>query len=275
MNPTSGAIKAATTSVTAVFCAVLLTSAGAARADDSVTAAATPAAATNQPPKVRHWFNTASVDMALTRGNSRSFLATATIDSKAKYEQNEYLLNASAGYGDTTTKDSTGKEVTTKNQDYLKGTAQWNHLFSERFYAGLKLDGLHDDIADIQYRFMVSPVAGYYLIKQTNSALCAELGPTYVYEKLDDHTDSYAAVRVGERYEFKFKNGSRVWENLEWIDQVDKTDNWILNAEVGISAPITKALDVRLVGQDWFNNQPAAGRLKNDLKLLAGLGYRF
>jgi hypothetical protein len=82
-------------------------------------------------------------------------------------------------------------------------------------------------------------------------------------------------LRIGERFEHKFKTGARFWQTLEWIPQVDKFENWILNAEAGISAPIIKALDVRLVAQDSYNNRPATGRLKNDLKLLAGVGYRF
>jgi putative salt-induced outer membrane protein YdiY len=231
-------------------------------------------ATTNTPPK-SHWESVASVDVTLTRGNSRSFLATTTLDTKGKWTADEALLGGAAGYGDTTTKDSNGQQVTTKTQDYLRGYAQWNHLFSERVYAGLRVDGLHDDIADIQYRFTLSPLAGYYLLKATNTTLSLELGPSFVDEKLDDHTDNYFGVRVGQRFEHKFKGGARAWETLEWIPQVDKFDNWILNAEAGISAPVTKSLDVRLVAQDTYNNQPAPDRLKNDLKLLAGIGYRF
>lgn len=235
---------------------------------------ATAQTVTNPPPK-SHWESVASVDVALTRGNSRSFLATASLDTKRKWTSDEALLGAGAGYGDTTTKDSTGAEVTTKTQDYLKGYAQWNHLFTDRLYAGVRVEGLHDDIADIQYRFTVSPLAGYYLIKQTNTFLALELGPSFVDQKLDDHTDSYFGLRVAERFEHKFSTGARIWETLEWIPQVDDFNNWILNAEAGVSAPITKALDVRLVAQDNYNNQPAPGRLKNDFRLLAGIGYRF
>ena len=254
--------------------AVMLGSAAHLKAADAAPAA-TAVTTTNPPPKVKHWENVAAAAMALTSGNSKSFLATVSIASHGKYDKNEYLLNGSAGYGDNTAKDSTGAEVTTKTQDYLKGSAQWNHLFSDRLYGGLKLEGLHDDIADIQYRFTVSPLVGYYFIKHTNTSLAGEVGPSYVYQKLDGHTDSYAGLRVAERYEYKFLAGARLWESVEWITQVDKTENWILTAELGISAPVSKALDVRLVAQDWYNNVPAPGRLKNDLKLLAGVGYKF
>jgi putative salt-induced outer membrane protein YdiY len=227
-----------------------------------------------QPPPPPKWESAATLDLTLTRGNSRSFLAIAGVTSKRKSDSNEILLGASAGYGDNTTETSNG-QVTTKTQDYLKGFGQWNHLFSQRFYGGLRLEGLHDAIADINYRFTVSPLAGYYFIKETNTFLSAEVGPSYVYEQLGGHTESYVGARVGERFEHKFNSGAKVWETLEWIPQVDKFENWILNAEIGVSAPITKSLETRLVAQDTYNNQPAKGRLKNDLKLMAGIAYRF
>jgi len=47
-----------------------------------------------------------------------------------------------------------------------------------------------------------------------------------------------------------------------------------INVEVGVSAPITKSLDVRLTAFDAYDNRPAAGRLPNDLKVMAGIGFK-
>jgi len=40
-------------------------------------------------------------------------------------------------------------------------------------------------------------------------------------------------------------------------------------------APISKAFDVRLVVQWSYNSEPAEDRLKNDVKLIGAIGYRF
>jgi len=160
------------------------------------------AEATNAPPKP-HWESVASADLTLTRGNSKAFLAAVGINSTRKWQDNEVLLGGSAGYGETTTQPG---NVTTETADFLKGFAQWNHLFTERVYVGLRLDGLHDNIADINYRFTVSPMAGYYLIKQTNTFLSGEVGPSYVYQQLDSLASrGYVGARVAERFEYKLK----------------------------------------------------------------------
>ena len=62
---------------------------------------------------------------------------------------------------------------------------------------------------------------------------------------------------------------------MEWLPKVQDFNNYLVNAEAGVSAPINKSLSVSLVAQDTYKNVPAAGKLKNDLKLIAGLSYNF
>lgn len=229
-------------------------------------------AADPEPPK--KWESVASLGATVTSGNSENVLFNAGINTTRKWVRDELLLGASFGYGENETGSGTNK-VTNKTDDYLKGFAQWNHLFNERLYGGLRLDGVHDDLADVYYRFTFSPLLGYYFIKQTNVFLSGEVGPSFILENVGGDEDSYVGARIGQRFEYKFKGGSKIWETLEFIPQVDDFDNWILTAEIGISAPINKALDIRLVAQDTYDNQPAPGREENDFKLIAGIGYKF
>src|ERR1043166_1112576 len=67
----------------------------------------------------------------------------------------------------------------------------------------------------------------------------------------------------------------KVWESLEWIPKVEDMQNYLLTSEAGVSAPISKALSVSLILQDTYKSVPAIGKLKNDLKLIAGLTYTF
>ena len=58
---------------------------------------------------------------------------------------------------------------------------------------------------------------------------------------------------------------------------MDKFSNYIVNAEVGIEADLTadRKLSLRAVLMDTFNSQPAAGREKNDVKLITAIAYKF
>jgi hypothetical protein len=224
----------------------------------------------------KKWDTTATVGVTLSRGNSKNFLASGSITTKRTWSADEVLANASAGYGESTTKDALGRSVDSTTDNYIRGAAQYNHLFTERFYAGLRITGEHDEIAGITYRFTATPLAGYYFVKQTNAFLAAEVGPGYVREKLlGEDVHNYLAIRFGERGEYKFKSGAKIWENVEWFPKVQDFNDYFVNAEAGVSAPVSKGFSVSLVMQDSYKSVPAAGKLHNDFKLIAGLSYTF
>ena len=238
-----------------------------ARADDST--------ADLPPPPPKKWESVVTAGATLTRGNSHTFLGTLSLNTKRKWTDDEALFGATAGYGENTVDTPAGKTENTTDS-YIKGFGQWNHLFSPNAYAGLRIGGDHDDIAHLTYRLTVSPLIGYYFIKQTNEFLAAELGPSYIKEKFFGESEhNYIALRIGERFEHKFASGARIWENIEWLPKVQDFQNYLVNAEAGVSAPINKALSVSLVIQDTYKSVPATGKQKNDLKLIAGLSYNF
>ena len=230
------------------------------------------AAAPPPPPETLAWVTTAAAGLTLTRGNSESFLATISLDTKRKWEKDEVLLGASGGYGDSTVND-----VNNKNTEFVQGYGQYNYLFSDRFYGGLRLDGQYDGIAGIEYRFKVSPMAGYYLIKNDKMTLAAEGGPTLIEEHLLGETaHGYWAARLAERYEYKLTATTRLWESLEYLPRVDDwAQNYLLNFEAGIETAINKHWSLRVVFQDQYASQPAPGKKDNDLRLLAGTAYKF
>ena len=261
----------------AVLAAILISTAGPVGAQDAKPPDA-------KPPE-KGWETSASAGLAMARGNSKSFMVSAGINSSRKWSKDEALLGGSAGYGTSTAVNRADglPDTETKSDDYLKGFAQWNHLFSETLYGGLRLDATHDDIADVNYRFTLSPLAGYYFIKNATTMLAGEAGPSFIYEQVGGDEQFYVGLRLAERFEHKFKSGARVWQTAEIIPQVDDFENFIFNFEIGAEAPLTKKLSIRAVLQDTYDNQPAkvtgaAGtkdKLKNDAKLIAGLSYKF
>ena len=140
----------------------------------------------------------------------------------------------------------------------------------------MRADALRDVIADVDYRFTVGPGAGYYLIKETNTTFATEIGAAYEAQHLDSKREqSFATVRFAERFEHKFSARARVWENVEFLPQVDAWDNYSINAEVGAEAALTKAFSLKAFVDDNYLAEPAPGKVKNDAKLIAALSYKF
>jgi putative salt-induced outer membrane protein YdiY len=228
-----------------------------------VPAATNQVVVTNKPA----WESSLGVGFTLTRGNSDTLLATANIQTHRKTLEDEISLGADGAYGEN-------DSVQNVNSAHTFG--QYNHLFSDRFYGYLRADALHDEIADLQYRITLSPGAGYYFLRQTNTSLAGEFGPAMVFERLGDDDNNYVTLRLAERFEHKFtENNARVWESVEFLPQVNDFNNFVVNAEVGLEAAVYKKISLQAYLQDNFVNEPAPGRQQNDLRIVSGLKYKF
>ncbi|MGA2280843.1 MAG: DUF481 domain-containing protein [Verrucomicrobiota bacterium] len=212
------------------------------------------------------WESSVSAGLSLTKGNSDTLLTTAAFKTRTKTPASEFMFGVDGSYGENNS---------IKNNEMLHGVGQYNHLFSNRFYGYLNAEGLHDGIADLQYRFTLSPGAGYYFIKETNTTLAGEVGPGLIFQRLGGVDTTYASLRLAERFEHKFNNNARVWQKVEFLPQVNKPDNFLVNAEIGAEAALTKTFSLQVTLQDNFVNQPAPGRKDNDVKLISSLVYKF
>ena len=218
-----------------------------------------------------NWHGNVAFGLSLARGNSDTFLMNASALAAREWNQNELKLGVDGQYG----LNDWGQSNQTQSADSVHGFADYKRLFTERLYGDLNVDGTHDDLADLRYRLIVGPAIGYYFIKSDKTKVNGEVGPSFIYEKLGSNTLSYVTMRVTERAEHAFNKGSRIWEQVDYLPQVDKFDNYLLNSEVGAEAALNTRLSLRIVAKDQFNSQPAAGRKENDITLISAVVYKY
>lgn len=221
-----------------------------------------PTALTNAP----QWKSSATVGFSLTQGNSDTLLLVTKLQTEWKSSRNEWLLGADGAYGEDNSQ---------KNRETLHGYGQFNHFLTSRLYDFGRMDGLHDGIKDIRYRFTASVGLGYYLVQRTNMAFAVEAGPSMVTERQGSDQQTYAAARLATRFEWRLGSGARIWQRSELIPQMDEVDNYVLNAELGIETAIAKDLTVQIFIQDNYVNQPASDYKHNDIRLISGMAYKF
>jgi len=212
------------------------------------------------------WQSSISAGLTLTRGNSDTLLVTGGVLTEKKGKINELGFGADGAYGV-----NNGQ----KDVDTLHAFGQVNHLFTDNFFGYIRMNALRDGISDLQYRLTIGPGVGYYLLKATNTTLAVESGSAVVFERLGSKDNTYATLRLAERFEHKFNDRARIWQAVEILPQVDDFNNYLVNAEFGIESSLSKKLSLQTFVVDNFVNQPAAGRQQNDVKLVSGLKYKF
>ena len=212
-----------------------------------------------------------AVGFNLTDGNSETSMLTIDLKSERKDDENEFLFGANFSFGETTDQVTDETDTTTEK---AKASLQYNRLFSDELYGILKVEGSYDAVADVDYRFIVGPGIGYYLIKDEDTNLGLELGGSWISDKVGGVTDDAFALRVAERFEHKLSETAKVWQSVEYLPEFDDFGTYLLNSEMGGEAAMNASLSLRLVVADTYDSEPAAGRDENDVTVTASLVYK-
>ncbi|MCE9615732.1 MAG: DUF481 domain-containing protein [Lentisphaerae bacterium] len=244
----------------AVACATAMVGVGAALAADEAPAMG--------------WKSEVVGGLGLTAGNSKTMTINAGAATQERSETGEFRANVDYKYGESTIEDDKGKEIDDTTTDNVQGGAQYNYLLSLRNYALVQLTAVHDAIADIQYRVIGGPGLGHYLLKRANRQLSVETGVAFLGEEVNHETDNAILFRAAERFEQSFEVGSKIWESAEYLPQSDDFGVYLITAEVGAEALMSKSMSLRVVVQDRYDSEPAEDRDENDLTVTAGLVYK-
>ena len=221
------------------------------------------------------WNSSFDLGATITRGNSDSSLVTVGFLTSKLGDTDEYLANLSYTFGDT--------NGVTDTDELLAGAA-WNRLLSDTFYAGLRLDFRRDEIADIDYRINLTALVGNYFIKNETTYLAIEAGIGYSWEKVGGITsggtlgslsDDYAHAYVGDRFEHKFNDKTRIYQILAATAPLKDFHDFSLVAEAGLETFLSDTLALKISVQDKYEEKPAVGRKRNDVRLVTGISYKF
>jgi putative salt-induced outer membrane protein YdiY len=231
-----------------------------------------------EPEAKKGWETTAAAGMTITSGTKDTLLVTAGLTTIRKWERDEAGFGISGGYGQDNNND---QKETKANTEFLQGFGQYNHLLTERFYLGARLDAISDGIQDLAYRATLTPLAGYYLIKSTNTTLAIEAGPSLVTEQYNgEDNETYLGLRFSERFEHQLTDSTKIWQNVSYVPAVDDwMGTYTVWFEVGLDTAITKdkKWKLRVVFQDIYSEAPnkPSGTDNNELRLIAGTSYSF
>ena len=208
-----------------------------------------------------------SLGFTLTDGNSNTMLGNAslsTIGRKPGYGR--LRAGVEGNYGQSKLDDET--ETTIED---LRAFANAHKNISARTFLALHGDALYDDIAEIDYRFTVSPGLGYTIVEGGSVTLTAEIGPAYLWEKVAKQTDDYFAIRLAERLDYSISDTARLWQSVEYLPKSDALDDYLLAAELGVEAALNSRLSLRIVLRNDYDSTPGTDLKHNDLTLISGL----
>lgn len=210
------------------------------------------------------WDMSGAAGLSITDGNSSSLAYSLQVLATYESGQNEARLAADYFFSE-----ENGSETT----NAASFSAQYNRLISDRFYFGIVGDLLTDDVADITYRADLALVAGYYFVKNTSTSLSFEAGPGMTWEEQGGERDSFASLRLAERFEHQLTDQSKVWQSLVWTPEVGDFSSSLMTFEFGMDTRLHDSWSLRTFLRHEIDSTPAAGEEREDTSILIGLAY--
>jgi putative salt-induced outer membrane protein YdiY len=200
-------------------------------------------------------------------GNTNSYLLNVRTTGVRQTDLDRLVLTVTGDIGETENQRSAEKAL---------GSANFRRTVFEQLFWLANAAGETDALADLDYRFTLSPGLGYYLWKSDPFTLSVEGGPAYVLEQFEGAGEqSRVAGRLAEELNWQANERVRIFQNAEVLADFGDSEDWIFTGEFGLETSLTKTLAVRLTARDRFTNQPATGRDKNDLSIIGSLVYTF
>lgn len=221
----------------------------------------------------KDWDTSIAVGLNLTQGNSDTVLGSASIRTEHEEGAHSFRMGAEGAYGETEVTREGGEtddEVTAQN---AKAAANYK-LKADVPYLYVDATWEHDDVADVDYRFIGGPGVGTSIINRDDLKFETDVGVAYVREDVGGVTDDYASVRFSEYVKWQISETAKLWQEAVILPRADDFDDYLLNGELGVEAALNASMSLRIVVQDKYDSTPAAGQEKNDVAVISALAWR-
>ncbi|HPY62663.1 MAG TPA: DUF481 domain-containing protein [Kiritimatiellia bacterium] len=212
---------------------------------------------------------TLNAGLTMTDGNSETLAANASLVTEGEKEGlGSVRAGVEGNYGESTVNDE--KETTVEN---AKVFANVKKTLTPRTFAVLDGSVLYDDVALVDYRVTLGPGLGVYLVKSDKHELSLEIGPSYVWEKVDGVTDDFLALRIAERGSCQITDNTKFVQSVECVPNTEDFNDYLITAEAGVETAMSERWSLRVVLQDKYDSTPAADAEHNDISLIAGVAF--
>jgi putative salt-induced outer membrane protein len=126
--------------------------------------------------------------------------------------------------------------------------------------------------AGISRRFEEGAGLAYRLVERTRHLLTTELGSQLVQQRsTDDLSDEFLAGRAAAIYRFTFRENSYFDARTEYLPNFETSEDYRLNADLGLVAPLSRRLGIKLGYIVRFDNLPQPGAEKTDRFFTTGV----
>lgn len=161
--------------------------------------------------------------------------------------------------------------------DKAAASLRYEYALTDRFYAFAQVGYQRDKFKNVVYLFTPMVGGGYYVVKQKNLELSADVSIGGAFEK-DSGYDSInsGAFSIGQGFVWKISPLATFTEKASGLWKTSDVSDAFYHFEMGLAASITKASELKITYLVDVKNSPNPPTLKKtDTALIAAFVYKF
>ncbi len=220
------------------------------------------------------WTGSISAGLTSTHGNTKTETVSASVNMTKRTEKDRTLISADYAKGEQEDR-TTGADETI--EDWWRAKGKYDYFFSKKFYG--YLDGRYerDAVAQLDRRMIIGIGGGYQWIESENTNFSTELGLASLYEKFDNQTKSNSelSIQLGYNFDKKLTKNTKFTHDLTYYPSIDKFSDYFLTSTAGIRTDFGSSFFANFKTIFNYDETPAIGAHKTDVKYFVGLGYSF
>ena len=219
------------------------------------------------------WRGSADLGFTLTEGNSET--TTLSVAGLVVWRYDRSRWTASTSFLRATDE---GEETANRGD----AAVQYDWFPSERFFFFGRGAASFNEPAGLDLRLSPAAGAGYQLIESERHEVTVRGGGSWIRDEFTDGSSDQAVhVLLAQAYHWAISETADLEQSVVYEPKAEEIGDYLLTAQLSVSAMITEALGLKVSVKDEFDSEPfdpAAGEEpveENDLTLVTGLTFRF
>lgn len=214
------------------------------------------------------WKQEVSLGYTQKTGNTQSTELISNYEGLRKTDYSELTIKAGVLYS------AVNKKM--DGQKYNGSLRYAPELGDTDWFGFGKFEIEHDRFAGIDYRYLPSVGAGYWIAREEGFNASGEVGVGHEYVKYTDGSDDDNVVLIPRFFiEKAVLEKAKLSEELIFYPNMEDVKKYRLRSETRFTNALSEALSLRVSFIDEFNTNPLGEAKKNDTQLLLALVYGF
>ncbi|MFH1092546.1 MAG: DUF481 domain-containing protein [Candidatus Omnitrophota bacterium] len=214
------------------------------------------------------WKQEVALGYTQKTGNTQSSELISNYEGLRKSEYSELTIKAGVLYS------SVNKKMDGRKYN---GSARYAPNLGDTDWFGFgKVEAEHDRFAGIDYRYLPSIGAGYWMVREEDWKASGEVGVGHEYVKYTDDSVDESVVLIPRFFAEKaVLEKAKISEELIFYPSLEDVKKYRMRSETRFTNVLSEALSLRLSFIDEFNANPLGESKKNDTQLMLALVYGF